>query len=88
MPDFKVLLEKFDRTRRKHNPKNYGKLQPPLPGREIDHFLDQLNLTHPNFKALSEWKNGVDDSKGLGKKYDIFGYGVLVPYLLRQFVVH
>jgi hypothetical protein len=79
MPDFKDLLKKFDRTLRKCNPKNYAKLQPPLPGREIDHFLDQLHLTHPDFKSLFEWKNGTDLSRGLSKHDAHTDFGVMYP---------
>jgi hypothetical protein len=79
MLEFKKILEKFDKTLQKYNPQNYAKLQPPLPTQEIDIFLDKLNLTHPDFRMLYEWKNGVDLSGGLAAKDDIFGFGVLFP---------
>jgi hypothetical protein len=79
MSDFKDLLIKFDSTLRKYNPKNYERLQPPLSGQEIIHFLDQLQLTDPDVKELFKWKNGVDVSKGLNKRHKIFDFGVLLP---------
>lgn len=79
MSEFRKLLERFDRTLRKYNPPNYAKLQPPLSVREIDYYLDKLQITHPDVRALFEWKNGVDLSAGLNAQDDIFGFGVMYP---------
>jgi hypothetical protein len=79
MDTFKKLLQRFDSALQKYNPKNYVKLQPPLPKNEVEIFLKRLRISHPDVQALYEWKNGVDISSGLDNGDKIFVFGILFP---------
>jgi hypothetical protein len=58
MQTFKLLLEELDTALRKYNMPGYEKLQPPLPDKEIDEYLRELDINDDNLKALFQWKNG------------------------------
>jgi len=76
--NFENLLTKFEETLKKYNPRNYEKLQPPLPDEQINYYLDKLHLNNPEMKLLFGWKNGVDLSRGTYKNDQIFDMGTLL----------
>jgi hypothetical protein len=75
----KALFKTLDKTLRKYNPVNYAKLQAPLPGFKIDEILEKLGIDDADLKSVFQWKNGVDMSRGLGNRDQIFHFGVLKP---------
>jgi hypothetical protein len=79
MERFEELLQRFDSTLQKYNPKNYKKLQPPLPKQVTEGLFNKLHIDDPGMKAMYEWKNGVNISEGLGNGDMIFDFGVLFP---------
>lgn len=79
MESFKELINKFDFTLRKYNPVNYKKLQVSLTNREIDLYLNKLQIENGYFKNLFEWKNGFDLKKSLHSPLEIFDFGALLP---------
>lgn len=76
--NFESLIIKFEETLKKYNPRNYEKLQPPLPDGQINYYLDKLHLNYPEMKLLFGWKNGVNLSKGIYKSDMIFDMGTLL----------
>jgi hypothetical protein len=86
MNSFKRLLLQLDEALQKYNPFNYKKLQDPLPSREIDEYMNKLEVDDENFKMLYAWKNGVKARYGAGMRDQIFDFGALVSvqYLLED----
>lgn len=76
--NFESLLIKFEETLKRYNPRNYEKLQPPLPEQQLNYHLDKLHLNYPEMKLLFGWRNGVNLSKGVYKSDKIFKMGTLL----------
>lgn len=58
---FESLLEELDKTLRQYNLIEYNKLQLPLSTQKIDKYLETLEVSDVNLKALYQWKNGEEE---------------------------
>jgi hypothetical protein len=77
MNPFQSLLQRWDNTLRKYNPKFYEELYPPLPAEEISSKLNALGCNDEDLKAWFGWKNGIDPDKDPDIECMIFYFGAM-----------
>jgi hypothetical protein len=77
MSTFENLLQKWDKTLRKYNPRCYEMLYSPLSPDQIGLKLIDNGCTDENMKAWFGWKNGIDPDKDPDIDCMIFYFGVM-----------
>lgn len=65
-------LEELDSVIQSYNSLQYQKLQDPLNENDIEQYLNEVNISDKNVKALYQWKNGAK----VNSQCEIIKYGV------------